>query len=304
MSSFLYVDTFKVLSRIFGFEYVLYGHASPSDMEKFQQDLEAGSQIDAFFTEFPGNPLLGSLDLERVHDLSRQYGFVVAVDDTIGTPINTSLLAHCDIICTNLSKMFSGACNVMGGSVLINPKSRHCTSLRSAIPGSDNQDSPPGYFPLDILVMEKNSVDFERRVRIASRNAEKIVDILRQHKSVQQVFYPKGSPTQHLYDKYRREGEGYGYLLSIQFVWPQDAIAFHDALNVVKGPSLGTNFTLACAYTLLAHAAELEWAAEHGVFEHLVRISVGLEDIEELVEIAHAALRATEVEGVKDGVEV
>lgn len=288
-SSFLYVDTFKVLSKIFGFECVLYGNVSPADMEKFQEDLEAGFSFDAFFTEFPGNPLLGSLDLERVYALSRRYGFMVVVDDTVGTSTNTDLLRHCDIICTSLTKIFSGACNVMGGSALINPLSEHYDIFRREMTDSYCE----GYFPLDIIVMERNSIDFDSRIRIASWNAEQIADVLRGHKSVQQVFYPKGSPTQSLYTKYKREDEGYGYLLSVQFVRPRDGVAFHDALNVAKGPSLGTNFTLACAYTLLAHYSELEWAAEHGVVENLVRISVGLEDIDDLIKVVERALEAT-----------
>jgi cystathionine gamma-synthase len=83
---------------------------------------------------------------------------------------------------------------------------------------------------------------------------------------------------------------GYGYLLSIQFIEPDAVIAFHDALDVAKGPSLGTNFTLCCPYTLLAHFSELEWAAKFGVVEHLVRIRVGVEDLEILASIVQRAL--------------
>lgn len=54
---------------------------------------------------------------------------------------------------------------------------------------------------------------------------------------------------------------------------------FYDALNLSKGPSLGTNFTLVCPYTLLAHYYELPWAKDFGVEKDLIRISVGLEDI-------------------------
>jgi cystathionine gamma-synthase len=55
---------------------------------------------------------------------------------------------------------------------------------------------------------------------------------------------------------------------------------FFDALNVFKGPSLGTNFTLACPYTLLAHYTELDWAEGFGVDRRLVRVSVGLEHVD------------------------
>lgn len=284
------MDTFKVLSRILGFDCVLYRHASPSDLDDLRRDLETGPRIDALFTEFPGNPLLGSMDLERIHHLSAEYGFVVVVDDTVGTSVNVNLLKHCDVICTSLTKMFSGKCNVMGGSVVFNPLSEHYDNLINEI----SKLHVNTYFSLDLLVMEKNSIDFHRRVTLASRNAERIADQLRSHESVSRVFYPRGNDTQQYYEKYRREGGGYGYLLSVCFVSPAAAIAFHDALDVAKGPSLGTDFTLACAYTLLAHYSELEWAARSGVVEHLVRISVGLEDASYLERVVGVALTAAE----------
>jgi cystathionine gamma-synthase len=271
-------------------------------MDQLEQDLEGGMRINALYTEFPGNPLLGSLDLERVYRLSQRFDFHVIVDDTIGTAVNLDLMPFCDVLCTSLTKMFSGGCNVMGGSVTVCPHSKSKTDLHDILT-SQYTDT---YFPLDVLVMEENSRDFVERVRVANRNAEAIATMLRDHPAVDKVFYPKGSATQHLYERHvRRQAgaedqdrtqremrPGYGYLLSIRFVKDSAAIAFHDCLGVAKGPSLGTNFTLCCAYTLLAHASELEWAAEYGVDEHLVRVSVGIEKTEELELSIEKALEA------------
>jgi cystathionine gamma-synthase len=249
--------------------------------------------VHAFYTEFPGNPLLGSLDLERVYQLSRRFNFHVVVDDTVGTAVNLDLAPFCDIICTSLTKMFSGACNVMGGCVTISPGCMSKAALHAILTSQDTNS----YFPLDVLVMAENSRDFVERVHVANGNAEAIVAKLRNHPVVDRVFYPKGSATQHLYERYQRRGPagraaGYGYLLSIRFVRDSAAVAFHDALDVAKGPSLGTNFTLCCPYTLLAHASELDWAAEFGVVEYLVRLSVGIEKREELEHIVERALEA------------
>ena len=63
---------------------------------------------------------------------------------------------------------------------------------------------------------------------------------------------------------------------------PANAPKFYDALRVSKGPSLGTNFTLACPYTLLAHFDELDWVESIGVSPHLVRVSIGLEEVDDL----------------------
>ncbi|ERF72327.1 hypothetical protein EPUS_06083 [Endocarpon pusillum Z07020] len=287
---FLYVDTFKVLSRVYGFEYSLYGHASPSEIETLESELAIGVRIDALFTEFPGNPLLRSPDLKRLHELSERYDFILAVDDTVGTFVNVALFPFCDILCTSLTKMFSGACNVMGGSLVLNPTSPRYERMQNAL-SAEYVDT---YFPLDVLVMEANSRDFALRVYKASDNAETLAKMIRKHATVSEVFYPKGDSSQHIYDSFMRPGGKYGFLLSATFVSPECAIAFHDALDVAKGPSLGTNFTLACAYTLLAHYNELEWAAKFGVVEHLVRISVGVESEEWLMETISNALNAAE----------
>ena len=80
-----------------------------------------------------------------------------------------------------------------------------------------------------------------------------------------------------------RSGAGYGCLLSFELKQGrQQAQVVYDALSVSKGPSLGTNFTLACPYTQLAHYDELAWAERCGVASYLLRVSVGLEDHDEL----------------------
>ncbi|KAL4721902.1 hypothetical protein ACLX1H_011094 [Fusarium chlamydosporum] len=285
---FLYVDTFKVLSKIYGFDCKLYG-ATTSDMDALEEDLLEGLQLSALFTEFPGNPLLGSVDLERPQKLAIDYDFLFVVDDTVVASVNVELISYCDAVCTSLTKMFSGSCNVMGGSIALNPQSRLFTTMKQLI----KDGFVDTYFPPDAIVMKENSADFEERVITASENAERTAEMLRNHASVEQIYYPKGNPTQDIYEKYKRPNQGYGYLLSIRFKTPEAAMAFHDALNVAKGPSLGTNFTLCCAYTLLAHYSELEWAAKYGVVEHLVRISVGIEDQATLDALVRKALDAS-----------
>lgn len=83
-------------------------------------------------------------------------------------------------------------------------------------------------------------------------------------------------------------------LFSIAFISDFASVAFYDALDVAKGPSLGTNFTLACPYTILGHPFELGWAATHGVEQGLVRVSVGLEDTDMLLSLFKEALAKAE----------
>lgn len=281
----------KVISDVHNYDCIFYGHGSDSELDKLETALVAGAMsIDALFTEFPSNPLLNTPDLSRLHRLSREYHFLLVVDDTVATAANVALFPFCDVVCTSLTKMFSGACNVMGGSVTLNPCSPHFDVLHRSL-SATFEDT---YFPPDAVVMETNSRDFSERVALATQNASKVAAQLSAHPAVTQVFYPEQSVTRHLYDRFRKAEGGYGYLISICFVSPAAAIAFHDGLDVAKGPSLGTNFTLCCPYTLLAHASELDWAASYSVVEHLVRISVGIEDAETLQQIVAKALAAAE----------
>ena len=84
----------------------------------------------------------------------------------------------------------------------------------------------------------------------------------------------------------------FGGLFSVTFANIEASRAFFDTLAVHKGPSLGTNFTLACPYVVLAHYAELDWAKDFGVEEGLIRVSVGIEDRDALLKAVGIALKA------------
>ena len=79
-------------------------------------------------------------------------------------------------------------------------------------------------------------------------------------------------------------------MVSFLFHKPDDAVSFFNRVDLYKGPSLGTNFTLACPYAILAHYHELDEIAQWGVDKNLIRVSIGLEDADELLEVFRKAL--------------
>jgi cystathionine gamma-synthase len=140
--------------------------------------------------------------------------------------------------------------------------------------------------------MERNSRDYRSRICRINENAEAICAALQGSPVVNRIYYPKFNETKANYDACRLPGGGYGGLLSVTFKDRAQAIAFYDALDTAKGPSLGTNFTLTSPYVLLAHYNELEWVSQFGIDPSLVRVSVGLEKREELEAVFKAALDA------------
>jgi cystathionine gamma-synthase len=286
---FPYIDTLKILEK-WGPGCLFYGLGSAACIDDLERRLDAGERFLALFTEFPSNPLLNSADLQRIRVLADKYDFAVVVDETVGNFTNVDVLSHADVVVSSLTKVFSGDSNVMGGSFVLNPQSKWYPELKQTM----SQEYEDNYWAEDAVFMERNSRDFIRRSERINQNAEAVVAALQQCPFVKQVYYPKCSPTRPNYDACRSPNGGYGGLLSVTFQHPEQAVAFFDALEVQKGPSLGTNFTLACPYTVLAHYAEMEWTSQWGVEPDLVRLSVGLEEPAELADKVDRALKAAE----------
>ena len=158
-------------------------------------------------------------------------------------------------------------------SLIINPNSCHYKKIHGYL--QDHYEDL--LFPADAVVLSENCIDYPDRVRRCSGTAREIAHLLAAHPSVDYVNYPTLVPSRAEYERYRRDGEGYGYLLSVVFREPDFAVKFFDALDVWKGPSIGTNSSIALPYSVLAHWEEQDWAAEYGVPKHIVRLSVGLE---------------------------
>ena len=144
----------------------------------------------------------------------------------------------------------------------------------------------------DAIVLEVNSRHFRERVEATNENAAELVEWLRQRPEIERLWHPS-TACREFYDQIRRPDGGYGALISFVLKGGEAAAqAFYDALEVSKGPSLGTDFSLACPYTLLAHYGELDWAAERGATRNLLRIWVGLEEPDDLKVRFEQALEA------------
>ncbi|KAJ2726711.1 Cystathionine gamma-synthase [Coemansia sp. Benny D115] len=294
---FPYTDTLKILEK-FGPGAYFLGQGEGQDYDELERILEHHSTspeedpILAIFTECPSNPLLKTANLPRLRKLADQYGAALVVDETIGSFANVDVLSWADVVVSSLTKVFSGDSDVMGGSIVLNPRGSRYESLRATM----NAEFEDLLWHGNALVLERNSRDFMSRVPRINANALAVAELLAANPKVARVYYPKFT-TNDNYEIIKRPSakSGYGCLLSAVFVGGESAASqFYDSLGCCKGPSLGTNFTLAAPYTILAHSDELDWVAQYGVSPHLVRISIGLEPRDELLAMIQTALDAIE----------
>lgn len=275
---FPYLDSFK-LQEQFGGGVVDLTVTESGGVAELETHFASGGGAAAVFTEVPSNPLLRTADLAGISAILRREGVPFVIDDTVATPVNVEALRFADAATSSLTKLFSGVGDVAAGSVVLNPASPFYGALKEALP-SEEGASP--LFGLDAIVLERNSRHFAERVEATNENTLELVEWLKTRPEVATIWHPS-LVCRDAYEAAMRPGGGFGGLFSIELHGGEAAAAaFYDALEVSKGPSLGTNFSLVSPYTLLAHYQELDWAAERGAPRNLIRIWVGLEDPEDL----------------------
>jgi cystathionine gamma-synthase len=282
-----YVDLMKLQEK-FGSGFHFFSDNS-TDILSDWDSLFGEEPIAGVFTDLPGNPLLGSADVTRLYRALKEKNVPLVIDETIGTFYNVDALSHADMVMSSLTKNFSGVSDLLAGSLVLNRTSPHYAPMKAFL----DKEFEDLLWGEDARVLEERSRDFSERMEIINGNAAALAEYLNAHELVGQVYYPTLIHRDE-YEAAMKPGGGYGCLMSVVLRDVENAPAFYDALQVSKGPSLGTNYTLACPYTLLAHFDELEWAEEHGMSRYLVRISVGLEPIEELKQRFSDALHASQ----------
>ncbi len=272
---FPYVDTLKLQQKLGAGGLLLH------NLDTITNDLEqllTERKVAGCFGEIPGNPLLGSADLGLIGPILRRHGVPLVADDVVATPFNVDLSGFADLIATSLTKFIAGSGEVMGGALICNPRSPFYRELKGRIQAQHEDLLWDG----DAEVINEQARDFPARMARHNRGGLWIAEQLRQHPAVERVWYPKWEFTE-AYERVRRPQGGWGALITfLPRAADARAAAIFDRLEVCKGPSLGTVFSLACPFTLLAHYSELDWAEACGVSRFLIRVSIGLEEPAEL----------------------
>ncbi|KAJ8108691.1 hypothetical protein ONZ43_g6349 [Nemania bipapillata] len=265
-----------------------YGKADESDVDDFEKYLEEGGACAYVFTEFPSNPILAD-----------KYGFFLVVDDTVASFANIDLLAVADVLVTSLTKSFSGYADVMAGSLVLNPNKGGYPALKEAVSSRFRNE----FFAADASHLLSNHADYLSRCAIHNRNAAALAAYFHSAAEdpaspISRVWYPPYSPGSGNLQAFLRKptedfaAPGYGCLLSVELGTVAQAAAFYDALNFFQGPHLGAHLTICMPYNFMVYGKDSpEVHAAYGLKPQQIRISVGLEDQEVLLQRCAEAVR-------------
>jgi len=272
----LYTDTYSLLSyarhRVGPVENIFLG---VDELDRLPALLT--EQTAALLTETITNPLNDVPDLAFIVGEARKHGLPVIVDNTFATPVHCNPLAWgADFVVHSSTKYFSGRNDHAGGIVLLND-----TDAAEAI--RVHQDRwGTALSPLESAVLWDRLQDLEQRMHRFQANADRLAAFLDGHAAVDRVYY-SGLPSHRSHAVARRLLRGYGSVVSftLKASGLEGLRRFYDAplAPILKAPSLGSNQTMVCPYTLLAHYHEPDEVLEDwGLPRYLIRLAVGCEE--------------------------
>jgi O-succinylhomoserine sulfhydrylase len=232
------------------------------------------------YLETPSNPGLELVDLEMLVRLKQKYGFILNVDNCFATPIlQTPIDIGADLSVHSATKFFDGQGRVLGGIVvgradLIQPIrffARH---------------TGPSLSPFNAWVLSKSLETLDLRMERHCRNALQLAEALDAHADVERTLYPL-LPSHPQYDLAKRQMSAGGAIITIELEGGFERVkAFYDALTIpTLSSNLGDSRTIVTNPNTTTHAKlKPEEKAALGITPGLIRISVGLEAVEDLIE--------------------
>jgi cystathionine gamma-synthase len=280
----LYLDTSALLEK-YGGETIVFGVHALDQVEAYLALHHA--RVAGVTTEIMTNPLLQTTDIVRLSRLCRKYDLPFVIDTSMPTPINIDVLEYADIVVESLTKFASGHADVMGGAVVYRDGSHWAAEVRG-----DVYTSLP--YARDARVLAAHIQGYRQRMLGVNANAQALADYFSAKPCVRRVYGAWQPCSKAHYDAIRRTDGGYGGVISVVFDAPLEQI--YDKLELPKGPSFGTEFTLCMPYVYLAHydlvstQAGRQSLQAHGVDPGLLRISVGLEPVDTIIEAFEEAL--------------
>jgi cystathionine gamma-synthase len=231
-------------------------------------------------TETPSNPLLRIVDLEKISGYAKQCGALFAVDNTFLSPaLQQPISFGADIVVHSTTKYINGHSDIVGGALIA-----ATDALAEELAWWANCIGATGA-PFDSFLTLRGLRTLKARIRQHEESANLLAHLLDEHEQVKKVYYP-GLESHQGHDVATRQQSGYGGMVSFEIDGGEAAVrAFVETLEYFSlAESLGGVESLVCHPATMTHAPLTgEALAEAGISPALIRLSVGLEDAEDLV---------------------
>ncbi len=282
----VYGGTYRLLHKVLAPAGIAVSLASATVLEAFEAAIRPETKL--VWIESPGNPLLSITDIAACAEIAHRHGTLLGVDNTFATPVLTRpLQLGADVLMHSATKYLGGHSDLLGGALVVKDPALfdrlyYLQNATGAVMG-----------PLESFLCSRGIKTLELRVREQCRTASRLALWLQQHPRVARVLYP-GLPDHPGHETAARQMDGeFGAILSFEI-----AGDYAEAKRVVESTrlfqlavSLGAVESLIEQPASMSHASyDREDRLAHGIQDGLIRLSVGLEDFDDLREDLKQAL--------------
>ena len=286
VSDNIYGGTFRILDNVFSNFNITYKIVDTSDLEAVKAALD--DDVKAIYVESPANPLLTVTDIEAVSKVAKESGRLLIVDNTFMTPyLQRPIELGADIVIHSGTKYLGGHSDVVSGFVVVNDKALadRLYYLQNAIGGILG--------PWDSYLMIRGIKTLGVRMDRHVENAKKIANWLVESGYVDKVYYP-GLKSDPGYETQEKQADGPGAMISFTLKKEYDYRTFFKSTKLVTlAESLGGVESLLCHPASMTHAAiPKEIREEVGITDELIRLSVGIEDVNDIIADLEQAILA------------
>lgn len=277
-SSDLYGGTYRLLHKVLDRTGVAVTLAPSNDLNRFEKAIGPATRL--VWIETPGNPLLSITDIAACAELAHRHGALVGVDSTFATPVLTRPLElGADIVMHSATKYLGGHSDLLGGVLVVRDRALFdrlyfLQNATGAVMG-----------PLESFLCSRGLKTLELRVHEHSRSAQLLAEFLAGHPKVRRVFYPglRSHPGHEIAS--RQMAGGFGGMLSFELEAGFEAARrFVSTTRLFQlAVSLGAVESLIEQPASMSHASyDRQDRLAHGISDSLIRLSVGLEDPDDL----------------------
>ncbi len=278
VSDNIYGGTFRILDNVFKNFNITYKIVNTADLEAVEAAID--DDVKAIYIETPANPLLTVTDIEEVSKIGKKYNKLVIVDNTFLTPyLQRPLTLGADIVIHSGTKYLGGHSDTISGFVVVKDKTLadRLYYLQNAIGGI--------LAPWDSFLIIRGIKTLGVRMDRHVANAGRIANWLKDSGYVSKVYYP-GLETDPGYEIQKKQADAAGAMISFVLNEKYDYKKFFESLNLITlAESLGGVESLVCHPATMTHAAiPADIRREVGIVDELIRLSVGIEDADDLIE--------------------
>ncbi|SFB13166.1 cystathionine beta-lyase [Flavobacterium swingsii] len=283
----LYGGTYRMFTRIYANSGIKFHFVDMNDLAKFESLINENTKL--VWVETPTNPLMKIADIAEIAKITKKHKILFAVDNTFATPyLQKPLDLGADIVMHSATKYLGGHSDVIAGALIVKDE-----ELGSQL---HFQQFATGATlgPMDSFLVLRGIKTLHLRVQRHCENGTKIAEFLLNHPKIEKVYYP-GLPSHPYHEVAKKQMiGGFGGMVTFTFKSgkKEDAISFLEKVKVFTlAESLGGVESLANHPALMTHASIPEdKRKEIGITDDLVRLSVGVEDAEDLIEDLKQAL--------------